>query len=69
MGVKSWLVIARDYRAVFARAIELNFSGRGLGDTSSRLACHLEDWGVQARRTEGREKPAKGVERASGRAA
>ena len=38
-------------------------------DAPSRLACHLEDWGVQARRTRGSKKPAKGVERAGGRTA
>src|SRR6185437_8998747 len=32
MGVKSWLMAARDYPALSTRAIELNFSGSGLGE-------------------------------------
>src|SRR5690348_4517740 len=41
---------ARDYRALSERAILCGFDRV---DAPSRLACHLEDWGVQARRTRG----------------
>src|ERR1700722_287571 len=58
----SWL------RQTIARACERqpNTDDRGGWSASSRLACHLEDWGVQARGTRGSKSPPRG---SSGQAA